>query len=129
MFTNDHTIGSFFNFKDKLHDASCSCIVYFFSCPSCNTGYVGSTSRNLKIRICEHKGISFRPNRQLVNPSYSIIRERSWSNDHCYGDVNFKILCRAKSNCELKIAEFLFIYKNKLGLDKNETTVSLELIP
>ncbi len=36
-------------------------------------GYIGSTSRNLKIRISEHRGLSYRTNKQLLKPSFSTI--------------------------------------------------------
>lgn len=72
------------------------------SCPNiyCNLGYIGSTSRNLKILICEHREDSFRTNRKLVNIGYSMIGKRSLIQDHRYGEVDSKILYRARNTLE-----------------------------
>ena len=56
IFVNSFTIGSFLKYKDRLPDHLCSDIVYLFECPDCKARYIGSTCRNLKIRISEHKG-------------------------------------------------------------------------
>ena len=129
VFTNNHTIGSFFNIKDRLPDLLCSNIVYLFQCPSCSAGYVGSTTRNLTIRISEHRGISFRTNRMISNPSYSMIREHSLSKDHRFREENFKIVYRARNIRELRTAESLIMYELKPKLINNELAVSLNTIP
>ena len=59
FFTN-HTIGSFFKFKDKVPQTLRSMVVYRYECGSCNAAYLGKTSRNLFMRIHEHRGYSFR---------------------------------------------------------------------
>jgi len=129
IFTNDYTIGSFFHHKDRLPEHLCSNVVYEFSCPSCKTGYIGSTSRNLKIRIFEHRGFSFRTNKQLMNPSFSKIRDHSHTLDHVYNETDFKILYRARNSSELRVAESLFIHRNRPSLNSNETAVTLNIIP
>ena len=40
--------------KDKIPNASRSNIVYEFTCPGCNSSYVGKTERNLATRLSEH---------------------------------------------------------------------------
>ena len=77
IFVNTNTIGSIFRYKDRLSDLLCSNIVYGFNCPSCKAGCVGSTSRNLKLRMCELKSISYRTSRHISNPSFAVIRNHS----------------------------------------------------
>ena len=40
--------------KDKIPNSSRSNIFYEFTCPGCNSSYVGKTERNLAIRLSEH---------------------------------------------------------------------------
>ena len=42
------------NTKDRIPDYLKSHVVYEFSCPACNAGYIGKTDRNLGTRIKEH---------------------------------------------------------------------------
>ena len=44
----------FTNTKDKTPPLSKSNVVYKFSCPGCNSSYVGKTNRNLFVRTQEH---------------------------------------------------------------------------
>jgi len=128
VFSNNYTIGSFFNYKDRLPDSLCSDIVYKFTCPVCLDGYIGSTSRNLKIRISEHRGMSYRTNIQLLKPSFSTVREHSLESDHRYKEEDFKILYRARTANELRIAESLLIYKHKPVLNNQESAISLYMM-
>ena len=70
IFVNRNTIGSLFRVKDPMPIALCSNVVYCFKCPDCRSRYIGSTCRNLKIRISEHRGISYRTNTQITRPSF-----------------------------------------------------------
>lgn len=69
----------------------CSGNVYLFKCSDCGIRYVGSSIRNMKVRIYEHKGFSFRTNRVLSNPVFSEIREHSNDYDHVVKGDNFRI--------------------------------------
>ncbi len=128
-FSNNFTIGAFFNIKDRMPDALCSHVVYGFSCPTCHSGYVGSTSRNLIIRTCEHRGISFRTNRQFISPSISNIRSHSLTHDHVYENNYFKILYKARDIHELRLAESLLIHKNRPSLNDYGAAVQLQVFP
>ena len=78
IFKNSFTIGSFFTIKDKPSPLMRSGVVYEYDCPGCNLGkYIGSTSRLLLVRICNHKGISYRTRSTLCNPDFSAIRNHS----------------------------------------------------
>ena len=70
IFTNRNTIGSLFKFKDSIPTLLCSKVIYCFSCRDCKSRFLGSTFQNLKIRISEHKGVSYRTNAQITNLSF-----------------------------------------------------------
>ena len=40
--------------KDKIPNTLRSNLVYEFTCPGCNSSYIGKTERNLAIRLSEH---------------------------------------------------------------------------
>ena len=82
IFTNKHTLGSYFHVKDRLPSPLCSNIIYQFSCSSCKARYIGSSIRNFKIRILEHKGLSFRTLRPLSKAPHSEIHEHAISHNH-----------------------------------------------
>ena len=127
FFSNSNTIGSFFRLKDRLPNYLCSEIVYSFSCPDCQIRYIGSTHRNLKIRISEHKGRSYRTGRPLSNPNFSVIRNHSREKDHIIRDEDFKILYRS-NHSDLRIVESLFIYKQQPQLNVNEAPYVLQTL-
>ncbi len=60
-----------------------------------------------------------------MNATYSKIREHSPTLDHMYNETDFKIVYKAKNNSELRVAESLFIHKNRPSLNSNESSVTL----
>ena len=60
VLVNKFTVGSFFNYKDKLPMRLKSSLVYKFSCAQCASEYVGMTARTLGTRVDEHVGVSYR---------------------------------------------------------------------
>ena len=89
--------------------------------------YYGSTSRNLKIRIAEHKGISYRTGTPITTPSFSRIREHAIACNHSINEDNFSIKYRAKCASDLRIAESLVIMKEKPDLNGTEIATRLLL--
>jgi len=79
VFTNTNNIAKFLKQPMRCNSDMCSNVVYLFTCPCCQARYVGSTSRWLRHRILEHKGKSVRTGLPLSNPSFSAIREHSFS--------------------------------------------------
>ena len=128
VFTNPLTIGSFFKHKDRMPDRLCSKVVYDYMCPICNDRYIGSTARNLLIRIAEHKGFSYRSGMQLTNPSASMIRDHSRKKDHLIKEDSFKILFRANNVSDLRIAETLSIIEHKPSLNSNDMAIKLNVM-
>ena len=127
IFVNKNTIGSLFRINDPVPVHLCSDVVYGFTCPDCMSRYVGSTSRNLKIRISEHKGISYRTSSQITKPSFSRIREHAIAQGHVIREQDFHIKFRAKGMLDLRIAESLVIMREKPDLNGTEMATRLLL--
>ena len=123
---NSFSIGSFFNFKDKLPKHMQSSIIYKFCCWRCSSDYVGMTSRSLYQRVAEHSGRSFRTGRWLARPPHSSIRIHAEECDSRVSVDNFSILTTASNNLDLRILESLYIYKRNPSL--NDTQSSFPLI-
>lgn len=121
LFTNEFRIGTFFNHKDRIPDSLCSNIVYKFTCPSCQAGYIGCSSRSFKIRMFEHMGKSYRSGRFLNTMPFSAIRDHSRKEDHLFSPIDFEIIAKCRSNKEALISEKLLInkYKPVLNLTNN----------
>src|SRR5215469_17992741 len=85
IFTNGYTIKSIINHKDKIPKNLMSGIIYKFNCNSCNAVYIGSTVRQLNVRIAEHLGISPRTQTFITKPSSSSIRDHCQM--FCYPDI------------------------------------------
>ena len=59
------TIQNFFFFEDKLSISLVSSVIYQYSCGQCSATYIGETRKQLKVRVSQHKGISFRTGNML----------------------------------------------------------------
>jgi len=125
IFTNSRTIRSFFPTKDPFPKHLCSNIVYSYKCSSCNARYIGSTSRNLKMRYCEHKGVSYRTLRPLSSPMHSLIRDHSLKTNHEVKFEDFSIVRKTQDLIDLRILESLLIKEIKPNLNNNESSVTL----
>ena len=125
IFVNRKTIGSLFKSKESLPGLLCSKVVYKYQCPDCMSRYVGSTCRNLKIRISEHKGVSYRTGMNITKPSFSKIREHSLECKHAISEQGFSIKYRANNISDLRIAESLTIMKEKPELNGTELATRL----
>ena len=125
VFTNDFTIGTLVKKSVSLPFDLRSCVVYLFTCPSCNARYVGSSTRWISHRIASHVGRSFRTNLPLSKPEYSAIRNHSHENDHSFTHEDFKILNSASSRSDLLTLESLYINKMKPELNCSTTAAQL----
>ena len=116
-FNNPFTIGSTLKKPNMRPLSLTSNAVYLFSCPCCNARYVGSSTRWIQHRICDHKGISCRTFLPLSKPSFSAIREHSHNSDHPFTDSSFEILTVSSTKTDLLILESLYINKLKPSLN------------
>ena len=128
VFTNKFTIGSFFNFKDKLPFGMLSSIVYNYCCERCSSSYVGATSRNLYMRVAEHTGKSFRTGRDLASPPNSVIRDHAQQCDVRVSLQNFQVLGTTNSFSDLFILESIHIVKKKPVLNNQLTSFHLSIV-
>ena len=100
-----------------------SSLVYKYSCARCASEYVGSTSRALHIRICEHQGRSFRTGTLLTTPPHSNIREHLQKCNTTINSENFTILDTSPNISHLRILESLYINQIKFKFHTNCTTL------
>ena len=99
--------------NDRLKSADFGTLIYErthikYNCVACQVSYVGSTSRNLFIRVAEHMGRSPYTNSKMDQPKFSAIRE------HCKPECsispdNFKILAMGNNEWELPTLESIYI--------------------
>ena len=125
-FKNDFSVESFFTFKDKIPFALRSNIVYKYTCDACQASYIGESTRHIKTRIAEHRGLSPRTGYPLTNPSHSSIRTHAETTGHEIKTSNFKIVLSTNSQ-NLKIAESIIIRKHKPSLNNMDSSVPLNL--
>ena len=128
ILVNKFTIGSFFNFKDRLPLSMLSSAVYKFSCEKCSSDYVGMTSRNLYMRVAEHCGRSYRTNVPLTHPPHSVVREHSQECDVTVSLSNFNILATSNNSIDLKILESLHIHQIKPKLNSQISSFPLAIV-
>lgn len=122
---NSHTIDKYFKFKDKIPTDLCSNVIYEFRCALCNECYIGSTSKQYKIRVYQHLGKSPRTNRPVSTLLHSSPREHCFNNSHPFNSDNFKIIDSAVDSFDLRILESIYIFKNKPTLNIDQSAVPL----
>ena len=127
VFINNNTIASLFkySYKDVISILLCSNIAYCFQCPDCTLRYIGSTGRNLKIRISELKGVSSRTGLPISNPSFSKIREHTNRYKHTIREQDFSIMYKATLSSDRYIAESLTFMKEKPYINGTEVATKL----
>ena len=92
IYTNFNRIGNFFRYKDRIPTSLASSVIYNYCCEQCSSTYVGQTRKQMKVRISNHKNISFRTGASLTTPGNSSIFDHFISTGHPIKDNNFKIL-------------------------------------
>ena len=127
VFSNSFTVGSLLRRKPVLPFDLNSGVVYKFTCAWCDLRYIGSSSRWIRHRILEHKGLSVRTGFPLSKPNFSSIREHSLSLDHPFTNQDFSILSFCPDRLDLLISESLFIKKMRPELNCNLSSFQLAL--
>ena len=95
-------------------------LVYQYKCRSCNAIYYGKTKRYLKVRICEHLGISHLTEKKVMidNNKLTVIQEHLLSCNYSPSFEDIYILSRESNDFKLKIMENLLIARDKFILNK-----------
>lgn len=126
IFNNSFTINNFFKFKDRIPSHMISDVIYYYKCPQCGADYCGETTRHFKTRISDHRGVSARTNRPLLDPK-STIYDHSLQHNHPIDSRLFKIL--AVSNpTDIHITESIFIHSIKPSLNRAESSTPLQIL-
>ena len=89
---------------------------------TCNSSYIGSTTKQSKIRFYQHKGISHRTSIPLSNPQHSP-RIHCEQQNHPFSIKDFSIIATSNNSSELRTLESLYIYNRKpdLNIDQSAT--------
>ena len=118
--------------KDVLSMNKQSSVLYRFTC-SCESSYIGRTTRSLQTRIDEHvpkdikekiKKCRTKPARRLLHSS--AIAEHLFNNPNCgrkYDQNMFNVVSHARSNSHLSVLEALYIMQQKPDLCKQKQFV------
>ena len=128
VFTNTFTVGSLVKERPTLPVDLNSGVVYLYTCLQCALRYIGSSSRWLRHRILEHRGVSIRTQLPLTKPSFSAIREHSLALDHPFTKQDFKVLSFSSNRLDLLLSETLYIRKMKPELNNNQSGIQLAVI-
>ena len=117
-------IRSFFPLKDCSPMMMNSGVIYKYTC-DCSQSYIGSTAVNLYIRVCQHRGVSFRTGNQLSRPPNSSIRDHCNQCTHPVKKENFSIVDRHPEESSLRILESIHIKKMRPRINECGTAVPL----
>ena len=98
----------------------CSNVVYKFTCASCNSCYVGETSRHLSTRIRE------RLNRDRTSHIFKHLQQSEACRNSCSAEC-FEVVDRATTKFQVKIKEALHISWEQPSLNKQLYHVNLTL--
>ena len=128
ILSNTYTIGSLFNYKDRLPMTLRSSIIYKYCCAHCASGYIGLTIRPLHMRIAEHQGRSFRSGNVPQNPVPSSIRDHSLKCSKQISSSEFSIIGHELPGNNLEMLESLHIYHHKPNLNINQSSYPLRII-
>ena len=89
------------------------------------TSYIGSTTKQSRIRFFQHLGKSPRTNRPVTVPTHSTPRNHCHENDHQLSLNDFKIIDSANNEHELGILESIYISKEKLSLNIDQSATQI----
>ena len=92
----------------------------------CSATYVGETTRHLRTRISEHRGLSPRSGLPVSSKNNSNIYAHYIDTGHDILPSQFEIV--GNQDFYLKIAESLIIHKTKPNLNSSHTSVPLNII-
>lgn len=125
---NSFKVANFFMYKDRLPDELRSNIIYNFKCSVCNATYIGSTSKQSKIRFSQHLGISYRTNNPYAEPQHSAPRIHAESSNHPFKYSDFSIIdsCQLRNN--IRILESIHIYNQRPTLNIDHSAVPLNIL-
>ena len=109
VFQTKCKISYFFIFKDKIPSFLRSGFIYKFHCGSCNAIYYGKTKRHLKVRMCEHFGISALTGKIVKGDDDPAIKKHLLFCNHRPDFEDFSILATNNNDFKFAFLENLLI--------------------
>ena len=130
IFRSERRLKRLFRFKDMLPQCFQSCVLYRFTCRTCNSSYVGKTARHCHVRWCEHlktTPITRQPSKS--SSESTAVHEHILSSNHHASLEDFEIIGHENSRNDflLRIKESLVIKKSRPVLNENVQSIPLQL--
>ena len=113
IFQTNHTLRNYFRFKDPVHEALRSNLIYKFSCGSCAASYIGKNYRHFKVRVSERQGVSPRTGKPVKGALSTSFRGHMLVCDHKVVHEDFKFLGNESNRYLLELKESLFIKRDR----------------
>ena len=82
VFKISNPLKNYFSFKDVIPEPLRSCLIYIFTCGSCNAAYIGKTFRHMKVRVTEHQLVSPRTGKHLKGTLSTSVRDHMLDCNH-----------------------------------------------
>ena len=101
-------------------------VISKYSCTLCNNSYIGQTTRHLRHRISEHRGVSHLTGNAMKSFSHSSVREHlsRCPRSTCLPE-HFTVLSTGSTDLELLIKERLLINRCVPNLNANAGSFEL----
>ena len=122
-------IGNRFKIKDSTPKDCMSCLVYKYTCESCNAFYIGKTEQHLRSRISQHMGVSDRTGSSMSTPVHSDIRDHCLKHGQEINYDNFTIIDRTFLKSELCTLESLYQKSLKPNIGTHTQSTQLLMYP
>ena len=118
-FKISNRLKNYFIFKDVVPEPLRSCLIYNFTCGSCNASYIGKTFRHMKVRVSEHQGVSPRTGKHLKGTLSTSVKDHMLDYNHIVAWHDFNVLGRESNHWLVEIRESLFIKRDRPSLNKS----------
>ena len=118
----------FSHFKDKKPNNLRHTVVYKFGSAQSASEFVGSTIRPIYVEVAEHSGRIPKINNLVSQPKISAIKDHAVRLPHSLSIDNITILGSNPKEFNLRILEFIFIFKGTPKLYKTQSAVSLVIV-
>ena len=129
VFKSGKNIGSWFKYKDSITEDLRSHLIYKYTCPTCNAGYIGCTTRHFRTRIHEHLGVSARTGNNTTSQNDSSIAKHIQLHKHVGTLENFEIIHNPAQKSLLKIVETILIQREQPALNDRTGSYPLRVHP
>ena len=127
IFKTERRLSHSFKFKDVIPSHLNSHIIYHFTCPCCNAGYIGETRVHHKVRSSQHLGISEWTGIPVKGGVPTAVTKHIVENNCTCSLNDFKIICRETDYHLRLIKESLFIKLHDFELNKQQNSTELFL--